>query len=213
VKPLVDLYQYYAAQSNSLPPEELIHRQLDLVDYRQIVANHEAISFKRSGMQITLDGIAKGYIVDAGTKALKQYGFNDILVEAGGDLMAEGQCSTNNPWKIGVESPRRDRLGFIATFGLTSCAAATSGDYMQSFTADFSEHHILDPKRGHSPAELSSATVIAPTSALADALATGMMVLGVRDSLQLCKRSTTVQCLLVTKDGQVMRSADFPINA
>ena len=101
-------------------------------------------------MGITLDGIGKGYIVDAGTAVLREHGFSNVLVEAGGDLMASGKKEAAQPWRVGVQPPRPQTDKVLARFNLNNQAAATSGDYMQPFSADLSQHHILDPRTGYS---------------------------------------------------------------
>jgi thiamine biosynthesis lipoprotein len=87
---------------------------------------------------------------------------------------------------------------------------ATSGDYMNSFTTDFRLHHILDPHTLESPAELASATVIAPTAMEADALSTALMVLGSRRGLALVEPLSQVEALLVGKNLKIYRSIGFP---
>jgi len=119
--------------------------------------------------------------------------------------MASGFKEQNAPWKVGIEAPRRYHSGLLAALELNNRAVATSGDYMQPFTADFSEHHILDARRGHSAPELASAAVAAPSAALADALATACMVLGSRASLQLLARLQDCAAHLITKNLLVIR--------
>ena len=79
-------------------------------------------------------------------------------------------------------------------------AVATSGDYFQAFTDDLRHHHILDPRTGMSPPELASATVTAPSAALADGLATAAMVLGAEGAKAALARFTGCEGLFVGKD-------------
>ncbi len=186
-------------------------QDLILVDYRNILIQADYIQLKLPGMAITLDGIAKGRVVDGGVTTLKKLGFSNILVEAGGDLLAQGKDPGGNPWKIGITNPRPspDRR-WLATFGVSDRAVATSGDYEHSFTSDCTLNHIIDPRTGLSPSELSSATVIASTVMDADALGTTLMVLGVKKSLELVEQLPDIEALLVTKDLQIFRSSGFP---
>ncbi len=185
--------------------------ELERIDYRQVDIQASRIKFKLPGMRITLDGIAKGEIVDHGVAALQKLGYKDILVDAGGDILAYGTHTDGRVWKIGVANPRiTNGNPWLATLPLAGRAVATSGDYMQTFTQDYSLNHIIDPRRGLSPAELSSATVIAPCVRDADALATGLMVLGVQQGLALVARLPGIEALLATKDLQIFRSDGFP---
>jgi len=209
VKPVADLYEASRESGGELPGPEAVAMALARVGFHYLDVRDDAVSFAQPGMAITLDGIAKGYIVDEGVTVLKQYGFNDILVEAGGDLSASGTRSPDSPWRIGVQPPRTDSGALLATFNIHNQAAATSGDYMQAYTDDFRVHHILDPRTGYPAPELASATVVAPTGLLADALATAMMVMGPEKGLALVETMPQCETYLVAKDLSVWRSSGF----
>jgi thiamine biosynthesis lipoprotein len=186
-------------------------QELALIDYRNILIQDGQIKYKIPGMQITLDGIAKGKVVDEGANALRSLGYENILVEAGGDLVALGNDPDGNLWKIGVTNPRPSNGNqWLTTLKVQNCAVATSGDYMDSFTDDHSLNHIIDPHTGKSPTELCSATVIAPTLAEADALGTTLMVLGVTKGLALVERRPGIEAMLATKALKIYRSSGFP---
>jgi thiamine biosynthesis lipoprotein len=202
VKPVVDA-RY---QSVDFDPN-----LLDLVDYRKLAIGAGELRFARAGMQATLDGIAKGTVVDGGLTALKAAGFPDVLVEAGGDLMVNGHSLSDQGWKIGISHPRPELLaGTMAAFTLQSGAAATSGDYYHALTADRTQHHIVDPRVGLSPTELASVTVLAEDATTADGLATAIMVMGARDGLALANALDGVEALTITKDLKVQRTSGFP---
>jgi thiamine biosynthesis lipoprotein len=206
VKPLVDLYQQ--TQPN-LPTEEAVQDTLKLVDYSQLRYSPEEISFTRSGMAVTLDGIAKGYIVDAGSAVLKKLGFANVYVEAGGDLMASGLKDIDQPWKIGIQSPRESKPGLLAQIIASDQAVATSGDYFQHFSKDMLHHHIIDPRMGFSSPELASVTVVSGRVLQSDALATAVMVLGVDRGLALLESLDMVEGYLVTKSLGEYQTAGF----
>jgi len=204
VKPLLDLYQ----SSDNLPNEEQVQEVLTLVGYRKLDVEAHCVSFQETGMSITLDGIAKGFIVDEGVTALQEFGFANVMVEAGGDLMALGEKKPRSPWKIGLQAPRAEMGRLIATFNIHNQAVATSGDYMQAFTPDFSCHHIIDPRTGYSSPELASVSVLAPTVTLADGLATAVMVMG-KTGLALVEGLSSCEAYVVTKDGHMLKSSGF----
>lgn len=208
VKPLLDLYQEYQKQ-DALPPAATVAAAQQLVNYQNIHINGQTITFAQPGMSITLDGIGKGYVVDAGTAVLRQHGFTNVMVEAGGDLMAAGEKALAQPWRIGVQSPRPQAEAVLAKFNLSNRAAATSGDYMQPFTADLSQHHIIDPRTGYSAPELASVTVTAPSVMLADGLATAVTVLGSEAGTNLINQLAYTEAYLVTKEMRVVQTNGF----
>ncbi len=204
VKPLVDLYRQSQPE---LPSTDMIDNILGLVDYAQIAISGEEISFSQPGMGITLDGIAKGYIVDAGTAVLRRLGFENVYVEAGGDLMVSGHREEDIPWKIGIQSPREYRSNLMARINLSNRGMATSGDYQQYFSADMRFHHIIDPRLGFSSPELASVTVLSENAMRSDALATAVMVMGVEMGLSLLGNLPGVEGYLVTKSLVEHRTA------
>ncbi len=205
VLPLLELYKH-----NHLPTQQQINKAMNLTNFSDVQGTDNMVRFARTGMGITADGIGKGYIVDQGVMQLKKDGFDNTYVEAGGDLMVSGNKPGNAPWRIGVRSPRgnaADQVNIIET--RKSLAIATSGDYMQYFSKDMRNHHILDPRTGMSPPELASATVTAPTVALADGLATAAMVMGAEKTLLLMERMENCEALLIDKNRQHFKSRGF----
>ncbi len=204
VKPLLDLYQ----TGNTLPNKEQVQSTLSLVDYRKLIVDSRSVSFQQSDMSITLDGIAKGFIVDEGIAILQNFGFENVMVEAGGDLMALGEKSPRSPWKIGLQAPRAEMGKTMATFNVENQAVATSGDYMQAFTIDFLNHHIIDPRSGYSSPEFASVSVSAPSVALADGLATALMVMG-NAGLDLVEGLSGCEAYAVTKNNVILKTSKF----
>jgi FAD:protein FMN transferase len=179
-----------------------------LVDYRQIVVTGRTISLAQPGMALTLDGIAKGRVVDGAVALLREAGFTNVLVDAGGDLVGNGRRVDGTPWQIAVAHPRIPETA-VSHLPVTAQAVATSGDYRHTFSNDFRHHHIIDPRRGQSPPELAGVTVTAPSALDADALSTALMVMGTADGLALIERLPHVEALLVSKTLDVYQSSGF----
>jgi thiamine biosynthesis lipoprotein len=208
VKPLLDLYQ---SNPGVLPATRQIDQALKLVGYQKMVLGEQGIAFDQPGMSITLDGIAKGFILDKGIDALKSFGYENALVEAGGDLMGFGEKAPKTPWKIGLQAPRGKIGDLIASFDIQDRALATSGDYMQTFTPDFSSHHIIDPRSGRSSPELASVSITANTVTLADALATTVMVMG-KSGLELIEQLDGCEAFALTKGLSELKTSGFQVN-
>jgi len=211
VQPVLDAYDQARRSGAGLPGRESIERELARVDHRALSIEGRTVRLDRAGMRITLDGIGKGYIVDRGVATLRERGFFDVFVEAGGDLVAGGDKGGGRPWRVGIRNPRG--LSLQARFDTANRAVATSGDYMQPYTPDYSLHHIVDPRTGYSSPELASSTVIAPNAATADALATLTMVLGARRSRALLEDLPGCEGYFVSKTLEVTRTSGFSVEA
>lgn len=115
-------------------------------------------------------GLVKGWAADKAAEILWAGGAEHIQVNAAGDLSLRGGFSPEQPWSIGVVNPD-NRLEVLQTFEIESGAIATSGTYERG-------SHIKDPRTGMIAIGAKSATVIGPNGAIADALATALMVDG-----------------------------------
>ncbi|WP_225984627.1 FAD:protein FMN transferase [Noviherbaspirillum aerium] len=180
-----------------------------LVGWRDVLAGGRAVSLRRPGMAITLNGIAQGYATDVAMTVLREHGVTDALVDIG-EFSAGGRRSAERSWQVGIADPR-DTTRNLHAVRLDGRALATSGDYATAFNRDFSRHHIVDPATGESPTELASASVAAPTAMLADGLSTALMVMGSERGMELVARLEGVDALFVGKDGGARWSAGFPL--
>ena len=208
VLPLLSLITDSFEQYNIPPDAGAIASARALVGYKMLHIDGRDISLEKTGMAVTLDGIAKGYITDQATALLRSRGYSRILVQAGGELALQGMRQDGAPWKVGVTHPRALE-GYYEVLQLTNACLGTSGDYENSFTADYAYNHIIDPVSGISPAELASATVIAADNCLADALSVAAMVMGTARSLNLFETLPNVQALLIGKDMKSRTTSGF----
>jgi thiamine biosynthesis lipoprotein len=166
------------------------------------------VVFEQPGINITVDGIAKGFVVDQTVAMLVRQGATQVMIGAGGDIAATDNGPFAEGWHIGVQDPRGEG-GTLGTIRLEGGAVASSGDYMQAFTRDRRFHHIVDPRTGFSPEHTSGVTVIAPTAMDADAISTASLVLGPAAGIALIERLPAVEGVIVTKTGEPFASKGF----
>ena len=152
--------------------------------YRDVTvdAQRKTVTLARP-LLLDLGAVAKGMAIDLAARELSA--FDDFVIDAGGDVFAAGHNDRGEPWSIGIRHPRRDRE-VIEIVRISDHAVCTSGDYERP--GEGLGHHILDPRRHHTLNEVASATVVAPTAMLADALATAAFVLGPVEGIRLLER-------------------------
>lgn len=170
VAPVID---YYLSLSRPVTLSPEIRRKVaqreSLVDYRDVELVPGRVGLQRPGTSITLDGIAKGYVVDQGIAALRAAGIEYALVDAGGDLRAIAGADPRRFWNVGIVDPlHTDRVACVVR--LRNAALSTSGNYEVFFTADRRLFHIINPHTGYSPDGYSSVTVMADEAIESDAM-------------------------------------------
>ncbi|HVO03738.1 MAG TPA: FAD:protein FMN transferase [Candidatus Cybelea sp.] len=173
IQPLWKLYADHFARPEADPAgpsASEIAALASSVDYRGVRLDGDSIVFDRQGMQVTLNGIAQGYISDRVGALLRQRGFTHVLVNLG-ETLALDRRADGTPWKIGVSAPD-DHARLVTELPLTGGAIATSAALGLPFDADGRFNHLIDPKRFACADPDRSVTVLAPTAAIADGLST-----------------------------------------
>lgn len=203
IAPLVDLWGFGPERHTGVvPTTSAITSARHAVDYRclQVRDSPPALRKLAPTIRIDLSGIAKGYAVDVIAQYLESVGLSNYLVQISGELRAGGHGAENTPWRVGIECPPPTSQPIQAVISLANMAISTSGDYRNYFEANDRRYcHIIDPRTGWPPQhELASVSVLDPSSARADALATALMVLGPETGFELANRQQ-LACLFILR--------------
>ena len=163
-------HAHFEKHSNS--EFELDSDTLSKVGWHKVHHDTSEIQFAESGMSLTLNGIAQGFITDLVTEILRDAGYTQVLVELG-ETRALGLHPEQRPWQIGIKDAHKPaQIREVAE--LDNQALATSGGYGSTFSKDGSYHHLIHPRNGRPTDQWKSLSVIAPTATQADALSTGL---------------------------------------
>ncbi len=207
--PLLDLYQETFIGADRPPSDDELERARALVGFEQVHLDGEDVTLGRPGMRISVDGIAKGFIIDRAAQALVAAGVEDALVDIGGDIRALGRPAARPFWVVGIRHPRRPPTDFLVTIRAADSATATSGDYEHYFVEDRRAHHLIDPRTGRSATELSGVTVVADSAMDADALATTVFILGPSAGVALLESIDGAEGLMITTDGELVATVGW----
>jgi len=208
VKPVIELFSCASQGKSRYPDKREIEEAFGLVGSSKIEINGRDIRFRQPGMGITLDGIAKGYIVDRASALLSRYNIRNHLINAGGDIRARGSQQGNRPWKVAVQDPQK-KGEYPDIIHLNDGAIATSGNYEVYFDSERMSHHIVDPKTGLSPMMSTSVSVLAKTAMEADAFSTSVFVMGHEAGTRFIDSRPGCESLVLQKMGKAFRSAGW----
>jgi len=203
------LWQVFAEaqKQGRLPTRKEVQAARQRVGWRGLEVSERALRL-HPGMGITLNGIAQGYAADKVKKRLQGMGIAHALVNTD-EWASLGQPAHAGDWILGVANPRESQA-FVTRIALQGRCVATSADNECTFSPDFVNHHIFDPRTGYSPTELSCVSVMAPTCVMADALTKVMFMAGWSGALPLAQ-AWGVDVLIVDKQGRWKASAGLPL--
>lgn len=197
----------------SMPTEEAINKSVAKIGYKNIILNQkdQTIYLKLPGMKLGLGGIGQGYIADKVKDLLIANGCQSGIVNVSGDINAWGKQINQQPWTVGIINPMNKNKVF-ATFPLENSAVETSGSYEKYVIFNGIRYaHIIDPRSGYPAQGVVSVSVFAKQTEIADALATGIFVLGVEVGLDLVNQLKGIECIMVDDKGKIFTSKGIDI--
>ncbi len=161
-----------------------------------------------AALRVDLSAIAKGYAVDTVAVVLERAGFENMMVEIGGEVATRGTRG-GEPWRIGIERPDVGAQHIQRLVPLTDQALATSGNYRNFYVMNGRTlGHTIDPRTGE-PVDHNGASVsvVHEECMMADALATTLMVMGPEEGLAWAReRGIAALFIVFENDTFVERS-------
>jgi thiamine biosynthesis lipoprotein len=174
----------------------------------QLDSASSTVRFQHDGLEINLGAIGKGYALDRCAELLRNRGIDDYLIHGGrSSVLAAGSRlddeHTDRGWSIELRHPLRREL-CLGELWLRDRACGTSGSGNQFFHFEGKRYgHIIDPRSGYPADDLVSTTVLAPTAAEADALATAFFVMGADATLAHCQKRPDLAVVLIRAGSRI----------
>ncbi|MBE6452071.1 MAG: FAD:protein FMN transferase [Alphaproteobacteria bacterium] len=203
ISPLIDLWGFgKKTPSPILPSEEQISEVLKYSKFSGLIFSDDFQSVIKtdSRMELNLSAIAKGFAVDKIAELLEEEGFNDYIVEIGGEVRTSGYRNRSGTgWYVGIGVPHPDKLSNAIVLELSNMSVATSGDYRNFIEKEGIRYsHTISPVEGK-PVQnkLASVSVFAPTCMEADAYATAIMSMGEDKGLQFANDNLLAVILFI----------------
>lgn len=196
-----------------LPDRKTAQESVRLINYRNVELDFSAqtVFLKEAGMRIGFGGIGKGYAAGCAKTLLKEQGVASGIVNAAGDLITWGTQPEGKPWTIAIADPDQKVCPF-STLNISNVAIATSGNYEKYALINGKKYsHTIDPKTGLPVSGIKSVSIICPSAELADAMATPVMVMGVKVGLDLINQLQQIACVIIDDQNQVYTSKNINI--
>ncbi|MHB1178656.1 MAG: FAD:protein FMN transferase [Daejeonella sp.] len=201
-------------QMKALPDVATAKKMVELINYKNILLDKQrfTVLLKLKGMRIGFGGIGKGYAADRAKLIMQQHGVESGIVNAAGDLITWGDQPNGKPWTIGVASPDKEQLPF-SVLNISGVAVATSGNYEKFVLInDKKFSHTIDPRTGLPVQGIKSVTVICPIAEVADAMATPIMVMGVKSGLNLIEQIKDMACIIIDEADKIHKTSNIKIS-
>jgi FAD:protein FMN transferase len=197
-------------EAASPPDEARLEQAMKLVGVEQLRVRTDppALWKNADAVEIDLSAIAPGYAVDLVTELLESLGFDNSLVEIGGEVRGAGARPDGSPWRIGVERAGKPDAEFVRVVVLRDLSLTTAGDYRNVHGAENNKYtHIVDPRTGRPlPFRGVSVTVLAETCLEADALDTALLVMGAEAGYEWCVEHDVAALFQTGDEGETVKA-------
>ncbi len=194
----------------SVPSEEELRAAAEHTDISSIVIDREnnTVTLTDPSVRLDVGAIAKGYAVEQVALSLEARGITGYVLNVGGNVRTIGSKPDGTPWTVGIEDPSGE--GYLEYLSLSGQSLVTSGSYQRFYTVgDISYHHIIDPGTLMPARGFSSVSVIASSSALADALSTALFCMSLEEGKALIEKTEGAEAAWLTEDGERLYSSGF----
>ena len=191
-----------------LPDKETAKKMVRLINYRNIILDDEncTVFLKEKGMRIGFGGIGKGYAAERARHVMKSEGVESGIVNASGDLTTWGLQPNGQPWTIGIADPNHSNQLF-SYINVTNMAVATSGNYEKFVVINGKKYsHTIDPRTGLPVSGIKSVTIITLNAEIADAMATPVMVMGLKAGMNLINQMKDIEAIVIDDNNTVYAS-------
>lgn len=195
----------------ALPEPSLAKKMVKLINYRNIILDEKncTVFLKEKGMRIGFGGIGKGYAAERAKWIMQQNGVTSGIVNASGDLVAWGTQPDGKPWTIGIADPDAAHQPF-SYMNITDMAVATSGNYEKFVMIGGKKYsHTIDPKTGLPVTGIKSVTIICPNAEIADAMATPVMIMGIKTGLDMINQVKGIGCIIIDDKDSIYTSKNI----
>jgi len=200
-------------QMTSLPDKETAKNMVRLINFHNVILDRKkrTVFLKEKGMRIGFGGIGKGYAAERAKLVMKQQGVESGVVNASGDLTAWGFQPNGSPWTVGIANPDAKHNVF-SYMSITDMAVATSGNYEKFVMIDGKKYsHTINPRTGLPVTGIKSVTIITTNAEIADAMATPVMIMGIRTGLDMIDQIKDIEAVIIDDNDRLYTSKNINI--
>ncbi len=200
-------------ENAKLPPMDQLQEAALHTDINNIIIDEEASTVYLADEKMSLDvgSIGKGYAVQKVAEYARELGYDNMVINVGGNVASIGTRGDGSDWKIGIENPDRNSENTtVTTVQFSDKCLVTSGDYQRYYTVDGKNYcHIINPDTLMPPEHFSSVSIIINDSGMADALSTALFNMTYEEGLALINSIDGAEAFWVYPDGTIKYSDNF----
>lgn len=216
VGPLFDLWGFKKATLHVPTNEELAMVKAELgIDKIEVDDKNKRIRKTRPFLQLDFSSMGEGYTIGKLSEVLESKGFQNYMVQFGGDMKVKGHKPNGDEWRIAIQQPIPSKDGLpkihkiMTVTNYQGMTLDTSGTYNRYFDDKGVEYsHIINPSTGKPiKHDLVSASVFGTDGRVSDAWATAMLCLGSDEGAKIAKNENLEVFFIERKQDKLIDSS------
>lgn len=214
IEPLSELWGFSNRKIKNSPKKEQVDSVMQFIGLNHISIKNDSILKDDSRVKLSFNSIT-GYINDKVAEFMNENQIDNYLIEIGGEVYAKGNKPDNSEWRIGIDEPNEnlEERKIKAVVSLKNEGLATSGNYRKFHIDEKTGEkivHTINPTTGYAKSsKLLSATVIAKTTAEADAMATAIMAMGLDNAVSFIEKNKDLKCYLIWLENNEIKFKNY----
>ncbi len=200
-----------AIENRTLPNEAFLEEASRHCDINTVVLDKKNLTVTLTDPEVRLDvgAIGKGYAAKKLAEVLRENGFDNVLVNIGGNVTAIGEKKDGESWAVGIKSPTKDENAAVVEISNTNLV--TSGGYERGAQIEGAYyHHIINPETLSPAAGHLSVSVMCEDGALADVLSTALFIVSLEEGQEMIKNFDGVEVLWIEPSGEKISTPGLP---
>lgn len=198
-------------ETKTLPKSKTLKKAKRYISIDNLVIDSEnnTVFLKNKNCSLDVGAIAKGFVCEQLKNKLSEFGFNNGIINLGGNVMTVGKKAGNNDFSVGIKDPDNlDKNIYIAR--VSDLSVVTSGDYERNFEIDGKKYnHIISPDTLMPATNNKSASIICENVAVADALSTALFICEYNEGLKLINSFENCEALIIDNNSKTHLSNEF----
>lgn len=196
-----------------LPSMEELEQASLHMDINDIIIDEDASTVYLADSEMSLDvgSIGKGYAVQKVAAYAMELGYDNLIINIGGNAYAIGTRPDGTDWLMGIQNPDLEsEQTVLQRVSYSNGCLVTSGDYQRYYTVDGVDYcHIIDPDTLMPADYFHSVSIITDDSGMADALSTALFCMTYEEGVELVNQLEDTEAIWVLKDGSIRYSKHF----
>ncbi len=210
---VLSIWHKYRSYGKELPPMEDLQEAAKHCEINNVIIDEQASTVYLADPEMSLDvgSIGKGYAVQMVADYARKSGYDNIVINCGGNVATIGAKPDDSKWTFGIQNPDLEaKNNLLKTVSFADKCLVTSGDYQRYYVVDGVEYcHIIDPDTLMPADYFHAVSIITNHSGLADALSTALFNMPYEEGLALINSIEGAEAIWVFDDGSIKYSENF----